>query len=42
MGGIRKGMFFDPQSKFTVTNKTQVDYAMTLIKQAYDVTENLE
>jgi hypothetical protein len=42
IGGIRKGMFFDPQSKFIITSKGQVDYAMTLIKQAFDVTENLE
>lgn len=40
--GIRRGMFFSPQSKFLITNKDQIDYAMSLIKQAFEITENVE
>lgn len=38
--GIVNGMFFTRQSKFKVTNTGQIDYAMGLIKQAFDITES--
>lgn len=34
--GIRKG-FFKQQSKFKITSLDQIDYAMELIKQSYDI-----
>jgi predicted transport protein len=40
--GIRRGMFFSPQSKFVITSKDQIDYAMSLIRQAFEITEKSE
>lgn len=39
ISGVRKGMFFTNQSKFKISNIEQIDYAMSLIKQAYDIAE---
>lgn len=42
IGGVRKIMFFDCGSQFKMTNKSQLDYAIELIKQAFQTTKNKE
>jgi hypothetical protein len=36
IGGVGRNMFFNPGSKFKITKKEQVSYAIELIKQAYE------
>jgi predicted transport protein len=40
--GVRKIMFFNSGSKIKITKKDQIDYAISLIKQAFDAVKTTE
>ncbi len=42
VGGVRKIMFFDCGSQFKITNRNQLDYAINLIKQAFQISKSKE